>query len=82
MTYSILANYVASISDLKKHPMMTVDAAHGEVVAILNHNEPVFYCIPAKMYEAIYDLLDDAELTKIITERSNEAEISVSMDDL
>lgn len=82
MTSSILANYVASISDLKKQPMLTVEGGHGEAVAILNHNQPVFYCVPTHLFEALYDLIDDHELAKVIEARAHEEEISVSLDDL
>jgi antitoxin StbD len=50
MTNLILSNMTASITELKKHPMATVNSAHGEPLAILSHNEPVFYCISAKTY--------------------------------
>ncbi|MFN7097138.1 MAG: type II toxin-antitoxin system Phd/YefM family antitoxin [Gammaproteobacteria bacterium] len=82
MVHAILANYVASISDLKKQPMSIMEAGHGEAVAILNHNEPVFYCVPANLYESICELVDDAELVKIIQARANEEEIKISLDDL
>jgi antitoxin StbD len=82
MTHPILANYVASISDLKKQPMATIESGEGEVVAILNHNEPVFYCVPASLFEAMFEMLDDMELAKIIEARANENEISVSIEDL
>jgi antitoxin StbD len=82
MVHAILANYAASISDLKKQPMSIMEAGHGEAVAILNHNEPVFYCVPAHLYEAICELIDDTELAKIIEARASEEEIKVSLDDL
>jgi antitoxin StbD len=72
----------ASITDLKKHPMQVVNSAGGEALAILNHNEPVFYCVPAKKYEEILDLLDDLYLAKVVRERENEPMIKVNLDDL
>jgi antitoxin StbD len=74
--------YVASISDLKKNPMRTVEQANGEAVAILNHNQPVFYCIPIKAYEALLDHLDDQSLVELIALRKNEKEMPVDIDDL
>lgn len=82
MTHAVLANYVASISDLKKHPMLTVETAQGEAIAILNHNEPVFYCVPAKMYEIVCEMLEDAELKQLIEARTHEKEIMVNLDEL
>ena len=82
MVHEIFAQYTASISDLKKQPMATYRAAQGQPLAVLNHNEPVFYCIPADLYEAMIDMLDDAALTKLIEERRSERSIAVSVDDL
>lgn len=82
MTHVILSKMTASITELKKHPMSTVRSAGGQSLAILSHNEPVFYCVPAKMYEAMMDALDDAHLAEIVRERAHEEEIAVSIDDL
>ena len=60
----MLANVVASVTELKKNPMGTVESGHGEVVAILNRNEPAFYSIPADRYEALLDYIDDLKLVK------------------
>lgn len=62
MTHTILAETTASVSELKKNPMGTVAAGEGFPVAILNRNEPAFYCIPAKAYEALVGKLEDREL--------------------
>lgn len=82
MTTLILAETAASVSDLKKNPMATVGAGEGFPVAILNRNEPVFYCIPAKAYEALMDKLEDMELNAIADERRGQAEVEVSLDEL
>ena len=82
MTNLILSNMTASITELKKHPMATVNSAHGEPLAILSHNEPVFYCILAKTYWAMMDVLEDVELGKIIQARAGEKEIEADWDDL
>jgi antitoxin StbD len=58
MTHIVLSQVVASISELKKNPMGTVAAGGGLSVAILNRNEPAFYCVPAKEYEAMMDRLE------------------------
>lgn len=34
-------------------------------VAVLNHNEPAFYCVPAKAYEELMDLVDDLEPVRV-----------------
>jgi antitoxin StbD len=82
MLHPILSNYSASISDLKKAPMSTLEEAHGETVAILNRNHPVFYCVPATVYEHMLEALDDANLVELVKLRENEPAIEVNLDDL
>jgi len=82
MINEILTHYTASISELKKQPMKVVKAAHGESLAILNHNEPVFYCVPTKLYMAMMEAIDDAYLAKLVAERQNEESFEVDINDL
>ena len=72
MVHQILAATSASVSELKKNPMGAVAAGEGFPVAILNRNEPVFYCVPAKAYEAMLDRLEDLELNAIADARGME----------
>lgn len=82
MTHIILAETTASVSELKKNPMGTVAAGEGFPVAILNRNEPAFYCVPAKAYEALMDRLEDIELNAIADARSGQAEVKVELSEL
>lgn len=82
MTYPLLTETVASISELKVNPMKVVASGEGMPVAILNRNAPAFYCVPAAAYQAMMELIDDMALLKIIKERQNEESIAVSLDDL
>jgi antitoxin StbD len=82
MTTRILTEAAASISELKANPMKVALSAHGEAIAILNRNEPAFYCIPAETYEFMMDHIEDLELLAIVAERKNEASIKVSLNDL
>ena len=82
MSSRILAEMTASISELKRNPMGTVAAGDGLPVAILNHNQPAFYCVPAKAYEALMDRLEDQELNAIADSRSGETVVKISLDDL
>ncbi|NRA85113.1 MAG: type II toxin-antitoxin system Phd/YefM family antitoxin [Gammaproteobacteria bacterium] len=78
----ILADNTTSISELKKNPMAVVDQADGFPVAVLNRNQPVFYCIPADAYELLMDKLEDIELAQLVEERKDQPEIEVDIDDL
>ena len=82
MANLILAETTASVSELKKNPMGTVAAGEGFPVAILNRNEPVFYCVPAKSYEALMDKLEDIELNAIADARKDRPVVKVKLDDL
>ncbi|EPL9849213.1 type II toxin-antitoxin system Phd/YefM family antitoxin [Klebsiella aerogenes] len=80
MPYIILSDTTASVSELKKNPMATVSAGDGFPVAILNRNQPAFYCVPAELYEKMLDALDDQELIKLVAERSNQPLFDVDLD--
>lgn len=82
MARSIFSTVTASITELKRNPMGTVAAGEGFAVAILNRNEPAFYCIPAATYESILDRLEDVELNNIADQRMNQSEIKVTLDDI
>jgi len=82
MAHLILAQTTASVSELKKNPMGTVAAGEGFAVAILNRNEPAFYCVPARTYEALMEKIEDLELNAIADARARQPEVDVRIDDL
>ena len=82
MTYQILSETAASISDLKKNPMGTVAAGEGFPVAILNRNAPAFYCVPADVYESMLDRLEDIELNAIADARAGQHVTNVTLNEL
>ncbi|MBO1520728.1 type II toxin-antitoxin system Phd/YefM family antitoxin [Oceanisphaera pacifica] len=82
MTTRILADVAASITEFKANPMKVATSAYGEPVAVLNRNEPAFYCVPAEAYEIMMDKLEDFEFLALAKERQNESSVSVNIDDL
>ena len=82
MPHQILAATSASVSELKKNPMGAVAAGEGFAVAILNRNEPVFYCVPAKVYEAMLERLEDLELNAVADAREGQTVHKVTLDGL
>jgi antitoxin StbD len=82
MTSQVLTDIVASISELKANPMKVVASGQGLPIAVLNRNEPAFYCIPAKAYEAMMELIEDIELIQIVKDRLAEESVRVSIDEL
>lgn len=81
---SVLANCSASISELKRNPSALIEESDGEPIAILNHNKPTAYLIPAETYEELLDSIEDYQLGIIVKERQNEkiSAISVDLDEL
>jgi len=82
MAHHILSETAASISELKRNPMGTVAAGDGFPVAILNRNEPAFYCVPAKVFEAMMERLEDLELNAIADARTGQKRVKVALDEL
>jgi antitoxin StbD len=79
---TIHATVTASISDLKKNPSGIISQAHGAPVAILNHNRPTAYLVPAAAYEAMMEQLDDQFLAQLVKERQQERSVRVSLHEL
>jgi antitoxin StbD len=82
MPNPVLSFMTASITELKKNPMGTVSMGEGEAVAILNHNQPAFYCVPADTYEALMDRLEDLELNAIADARQGQKVHKVKLHEL
>ena len=81
---SVFANCSASISELKKNPSALIEQSEGEPIAILNHNKPTAYLIPARTYETILEKIEDYHLGLIVKERQSEKKsaVEVSLDEL
>ncbi|MEE6076306.1 type II toxin-antitoxin system Phd/YefM family antitoxin [Avibacterium paragallinarum] len=81
----ILTRHTASISDLKKNPMgIVAEGTEQEgAIAILNRNEPVFYCVNPRLFAVIQEILEDQELGEIATQRLATLDpVEVRLDDL
>lgn len=81
MTFSVLADVAASVTDLKRDPMGTIREGGGETVVILNRNEPAFYAVPPDLYEAMLELIDDLSLAETVRARRGEPTVEVNLDD-
>ncbi|RJX26542.1 MAG: type II toxin-antitoxin system Phd/YefM family antitoxin [Desulfurivibrio sp.] len=81
---ALLANCSVSISELKKNPTAIIDQAEGEPIAILNHNRPTAYLVPAETYERLMERLEDYQLGLLVRERQNEkiSAVEVNVDEL
>ena len=81
--HHILTQQAASITDLKRDPMGIAKASQEGAVAILNRNQPAFYCVTPALFEYFQELAEDAELGRIAQERLATLDpVEVSLDDL
>ena len=81
--HHILTQQAASSTDLKRDPMGIAQASQEGAVAILNRNQPAFYCVTPALFEYFQELAEDAELGRIAQERLATLDpVEVSLDDL
>lgn len=78
----LYTNASVSISELKKNPTAVIEEAGGFPVAVLNHNKPAAYLVPAAAFEAMMEKLDDIELAKLVKEREDEPTVRVDPSEL
>ena len=78
----LYTNASVSISELKKNPTAIIEEADGFPVAVLNHNKPAAYLVPAAAFEAMMEKLDDIELASLVKARENEPTVKVDPNDL
>ena len=79
MLSRIYADYTASITELKRNPQALINDAKGEPIALLNHNRPTAYIVPAETYEWLMELTEDLELSQIIEKRKAEKDSAVEV---
>lgn len=77
----ILSDVAVSVTELKRNYAAIVAEAEG-AVAVLNHNKPESYLIPAQQYEALMDYIEDLADARKIMERAAERAVEVKLHDL
>ena len=81
--HQILTQQAASITDLKRDPMGIAQASEDGAVAILNRNQPAFYCVTPALFTYFQELAEDAELGRIAQERKADGDfVAVNINDL
>ena len=78
----ILSDASVSISELKRNPTAVINAADGEPVAVLVHNKPSAYLVPAATYRRLLERIEDLELAELVRTRAKERRIKVTLDEL
>ncbi len=78
----IYAQKTVSVTELKRNLSVIIDDAENEAVAILNHNKPEAYLLPAAYYEKLLERLEDLEDARLVRERQTGPFVEVDLDDL
>lgn len=79
---TILSGASVSITELKRNPSAVIEAANDEAVAVLVHNKPSAYLVPADTFERMAERLEDLELAELVRARAKEHRVRVTLDDL
>jgi len=79
---TILATMSTSVTELKRNFAGILKQADDGPVAVMNHNRPEAYLLPAGYYERLVAYLEDLEDSKLVRERSNGPFIEVTLDEL
>lgn len=79
---SILASNTVSVTELKRNPSAVIESAGGESVAVLVHNKPSAYLVPAATYAQLLDRLEDLEMAALVRSRAKERRVKVVLDEL
>lgn len=81
---SIHSLLTVSISEFKQNPGKIVEDAHGQPVAVLNHNRPAFYTVSPELMAQMAELYDERRLESLVRSRlkSLDQAVEVDVDDL
>lgn len=82
---TLYAQYTASITEVKRNLSNILKESAGNTIAILNHNKPEAYLVPAPLYEQLIQQIEaqeDLEDSRLIHERSSGKFIEVNLNDL
>ena len=79
---TIYSNKTVSVTELKRNFADIIKQADESPIAILNHNRPEAYLLPAAHYERLMAHLEDLEDAKLARERANGPFAEVNPQDL
>ena len=79
---TILASISVSVTELKRNYANILKQADDSPVAVLNHNRPEAYLVPASHYERLMTHLEDMEDAKLVRERGNGPFVEIGIDEL
>ncbi len=76
------AGISVSVTELQRNFSDILAASRNGPIAVLHHNRPEAYLLPARYYERLLELLEDAEDRKIVAERGDGPFIEMTLDEL
>ncbi|NIM41878.1 MAG: type II toxin-antitoxin system prevent-host-death family antitoxin [Hydrogenophaga sp.] len=79
---TILSRRSVSVTELKRDFANVLKAADDEPVAVLNHNRPEAYLVPAAHYERLLTQLEDLQDLQLARERADGPFVKVALDEL
>lgn len=79
---TIFADKTVSVTELKRNLAAIISEAGNDAVAILNHNKPEAYLLPAAYYERLLERLEDLEDAKLVNERGDGPFVKMHLDEL
>lgn len=79
---TIHSSITVSVTELKRNFAGILKQADDCPVAVLNHNRPEAYLLPASYYERLMAHLEDLEDAKLVGERANGPFVEVTLDEL
>ena len=79
---AVLSHFAVSVTELKRNYAEILKQADDAPVAVLNHNRPEAYLLPASHYERLIAYLEDLEDAKLMRERAAGPFVEVNLADL
>lgn len=79
---NVLSKLAVSVTELKRNYAGILKQADDGPIAVLNHNRPEAYLLPASHYEKLMDYLEDLEDAQLVHERANGPFVQVKLDEL
>lgn len=79
---AMLASMTTSVTELKRNYSGILKQADDCPVAVLNHNRPEAYLLPAAYYESLLAYMEDLEDAKLVRERADGPFVEVNLNEL
>lgn len=79
---TILATMSTNVTELKRNYAAILRQADDGPVAVMNHNRPEAYLLPAAYYERLVAYMEDLEDIKLVRERADGPFVEVTLDEL